>query len=70
MTTPLGTSFSTDKNALAQAYVRLLEKTVSLVVEFDQGKFGEFLSLGSANPKVMRQYHKSLLRLALESLWR
>jgi len=30
----------------------------SLVVEFDQGKFEEFLSLGSASPQIMRQYHK------------
>jgi len=44
MATPLGTSFSTDKNVVAQADVRLLEKTVeSLVVEFDQGKFEKFL---------------------------
>jgi len=40
MATPLGTSFSTDENAMAQADVQLLGKTVeSLVVEFDQGKF-------------------------------
>jgi len=57
--TPLGTSFSTDENAMAQADVRLLRKTVeSLVVEFDLEKFEEFLSSGSASPKAMRQYHK------------
>jgi len=30
----------------------------SLVVEFDQGKFEEFFSSGSASPKAMRQYRK------------
>ena len=55
--TPLGTSFSTDKNVMAQADIWLLGKMVeSLVVKFDQGKFEEFLSSGSARPKAMRQY--------------
>ena len=59
MVTPLGISFSTDENAVTQADVRLLRKTVeSLVVEFDQEKFKEFLFLGSAIPKAMRQYRK------------
>ena len=59
MATLLGTSFSTDENVVAQADVQLLEKTVeSLVVEFDQGKFEEFLSSSSASPKTMRQYRK------------
>jgi len=59
MVTPRGTSFSTDEKAVAQADVQLLRKTVeSLVVKFDQGKFEEFLSLGSASPKIMRHYHK------------
>ena len=55
MATPLGTSFYTNENAVAQADVWLLGKTVeSLAVEFDQGKFKEFLSSGSASPKAMR----------------
>ena len=59
MVTPLETSFSTDKNIVAQADVRLLGKTVeSLVVEFDQGKFEEFFSSGSASLTAMQQYHK------------
>ena len=58
MATPLGTSFSTDKNAVAHADVQLLGKMVESLVEFDQGKFEEFLSLGSASPKTMRQYRK------------
>jgi len=52
MATPLGKSFYTDENVVAQADVRLLGKTVeSLVVEFDQGKFKEFLSSGSTVPR-------------------
>jgi len=71
MATPLGNSFSIDENAVAQADVRLLEKTIeSLVVEFDQEKFEEFLSSGSASPRQCDNIAKSLLRLALESLWR
>jgi len=59
MTTPLGTSFFTDKTAVTQAIVRLLGMTVkTLIVEFDQGKFEEFLSSGSASPKAMRHYRK------------
>ena len=58
MATPLCTSFS-DKNAVTKADVRLLGKTVeSLVIEFNQEKFEEFLSSDSASPKAMRQYHK------------
>ena len=52
-------SFSTDENAVAQADVQLLGRTVEpRVVEFDQGKFEEFLSLGSASSNTMRQYRK------------
>jgi len=59
MTTPLGISFSTNKNAVAQADVQLLgEMAESLVVEFDPRKFEEFLSLGSASPKAIGQYRK------------
>jgi len=54
METPLGNSFSTDENAVAQADVWLLGKTVeSLVIELNLGKFEEFLSEGSASPKAM-----------------
>jgi len=59
MATLLETSFSTDENVVVQADVRLLGRTVEfLIVEFDQEKFGEFLSSGSARPKAMRQYRK------------
>ena len=71
MATLLETSFSTDENVVVQADVRLLGRTVEfLIVEFDQEKFGEFLSSGSARPKAMREYRKVSMRLALESLQR
>ena len=55
MATLLGKYFSTDENVVAKADVQLLEKTVeSLVIEFDQEKFEEFLFSGSASPKAMR----------------
>jgi len=59
MATPLGTYFSTDENAIVQADVKLMGSTVeSLIIEFDQRKFEEFLSLGSDRPKATRCYHK------------
>jgi len=54
METPLRTTFSTDENAVAQADVQLLGKMVEfLIIEFDQGKFEEFLYSGSASPKAI-----------------
>ena len=71
MATPLGTSFSTDENVVAQVDVKLLLRTVeSLVIELDQGKFEKFLSSGSASSKIMRQYRKVPLATAPESLQR
>ena len=59
MTTPLGISFSTDDNTVEQADIRLLGKMMeSFIVEFDQGKFEEFLSSRSTSPNTMRQYRK------------
>ena len=59
MATPLGKTFSTDENIVAQTDVQPLEKTIeSFVVEFDQGKFKEFLSSGSTSLKAMWQYRK------------
>ena len=47
-----------------------MEKMVeSLVVEFDQAKYEEFLSSGSKSPKA-RQYRKVSLGIALESALR
>jgi len=54
MAPPLGTSFSTDENVVMQSDVQLFGKTVeSLVIEFGQEKFEEFLSSDSASPKAM-----------------
>ena len=53
MATPLGTTFSTDEQVVAQGDVTYMGKTVeSLVVEFDQAKYEEFLSSGSKSPKA------------------
>ena len=58
MATPLGTTFSTDEQVMAQGDVTFLRKTVeSFVVEFNQTKYEEFLSFGSKSPRVARQYH-------------
>ena len=57
MATPLGTTFSTDEQVVAQENVNFMGKTVkSLVVEFDQAKYEEFLSSGSKSPRVVREY--------------
>jgi len=53
MATPLGTTFSTDDQVVAQGDVIYMGKMVeSLVVEFDQAKYEEFLSSGSKSPKA------------------
>ena len=58
MATPLGTTFSTDEQVVAQGDVNCMGKTIeSLVVEFDQAKYEEFLSSGSRSPKA-RAYRR------------
>jgi len=53
MATPLGTTFSTDEQVVAQGDVTFMEKTVeSLVMEFDQVKYEEFISSGSKSLRV------------------
>ena len=53
MATPLGTAFVTDEQIVAQDDVLRKGKMVeSLVVEFDQAKYEEFLSSGSKSPKT------------------
>ena len=53
MATPLGTSFVTDEQIVAQGDVLRKGKMVeSLVVEFDQAKYEEFLSSGSKSPRT------------------
>ena len=71
MATPLGASFSTDKNPVAQADIKLHGRTVeSLVVDFEQEKFEEFLSSGSATPRQCGSTTKFLRGFTLESLQR
>ena len=58
MATPLGNTFSTDEQVVAQGDVLYKGKTVkSLVVEFDHAKYEEFLSSGSKSPKA-RAYRR------------
>ena len=59
MVTPLGTTFLTDEQVAVQGDVNFMRKTVeSLVVQFDQAKYEEFLSSGSKSPRVAQQYHR------------
>ena len=52
MATPLGTTFVTDEKIVAQGDVLYKGKMVeSLVVEFDQAKYEEFLSSSSKSPR-------------------
>ena len=70
MTTPLETTFVTDEQVVAQGDVIYKAKTVeSLVVEFDQAKYEEFLSSGSKSPKA-RVTAESLRGFALKSALR
>ena len=53
MATPLGTLFVTDEQIVAQDDVLRKGKMVeSLIIEFDQAKYEEFLSSGSKSPKT------------------
>ena len=53
MATPLGNTFVTDERTVVQDDVLRKGKMVeSLVVEFDQAKYEEFLSSGSKSPKT------------------
>ena len=52
MATPLGIAFSTDEQVVAQDDITYIGKMVeSLIVEFDQAKYEEFLSSGSKSPE-------------------
>jgi len=58
MATPLGTTFSIDEKVVAQGDITLMGKPVeSLIVEFDQAKYEEFLSSSTKSPRA-RQYRK------------
>jgi hypothetical protein len=59
MATPLGNTFTTDEVIVAQAYYKLMGREVeSLTVEFDQQKYEEYLSSGSASPRQGRGSRK------------
>ena len=58
MATPLGITFSINEQVVAQVDITYMGKMVeSLIVEFDQVKYEEFLSSCSKNPRT-RQYRK------------
>jgi len=64
MTTPLGTTFSTDEQVVAQSDVTFMKKMVeSLVVKFDQTKYEEFLSSCFKSPRVAQQYCRVSLKI-------
>jgi len=58
MATPLGTTFSTDEQVVAQGDVIYMGIMVeSLIVEFNKAKYEEFLSSSSKSPRA-RQHRK------------
>jgi len=71
MATPLGTTFSTDEEVVAQGDVTFTGKMVkSLVMEFDQAKYEEFLSSGFKSPRVAQQYCRIFSETAPKSFRR
>ena len=53
MVTLRGTTFSTDEKVVAQGDITFMRKMVeSLVMEFNQAKYEEFLSSGSKSPRA------------------
>ena len=69
MVTPLGTTFSTDEQVVAQGDVTYIGNMVeSLVMEFDQAKYEEFFSSSSKSPRDSTA--KSPQRFTLRSLQR
>ena len=59
MATPLGISYFTDEEMVAQSDTKLLGSTVeSLMVEFDQERYEKFLSTGFSSPKSTRRCRK------------
>ena len=70
MATPLGITFSTDEQVVAQGNVTFMGKTIeSLIVEFSQAKY-EFLYSGFKSPRVTRNTAGSPQRSAPKSLRR
>ena len=59
MATPLGTIYYTDEEMVAQSDTELLGSMVeSLTVEFDQERYGKFLSAGSVSPNATQKFCK------------
>ena len=57
--TPLGTTFFTDEEVVAQDDYKLFGSEVEFITaEFDQQKYEEFLSSGSTSPKEKRRLRK------------
>jgi len=56
MATPLGTAFSTVENQMLQCDVRSTAET--MVINFDQEKFEQFLSGGSTNSLHVHKHMK------------
>ena len=68
MATPSGTTFSTDEQVVAQGDIICMGKVVeSLVVEFDQAKYEEFLSSSSKSPRVLVRKVSSEIRSQVPS---
>ena len=58
MATPLGTTFSTNEQVVMQSDVTYMDNMVeSLIIEFNQVKYEEFLSSDSKSPRA-RHYRK------------
>lgn len=59
MATIAGAFLFTEENMVAQFYAKLIGLMVeTLVVEFDQQRYEEYLSFGSSGSKPTRHYHQ------------
>jgi len=59
MTTPLGTTFSTDEKEVSQCDNKSVgDNTEILVIEFNQDKFEEMISQDCASPRSSRRQRK------------
>lgn len=65
LVTLLGTLVNSDDMAVAQSYKVPIGTMIELlIIEFDQEKYGEFLSSGSTSPKYLWKYCKISINLA------
>jgi len=71
MTTPLGTTFSTNKKVVSQCDDRTLESTAEiLVIYFDREKFEQLLSMGNTSPCACKRRKISLAKALLANSWK